>query len=238
MKYLFTYLLLLSLFVFGACKKSRDTVSKEITLTSLDTLILESTFDVYLIQGNENKIRLEGAKNILDKVNVDQSQATVKIKNTSKGIWLQPENNRIKVFVTSKQLRKIIANQTCHIRTTNAWEGKELGLVMASKYNEADLELKCETFYYWNNFPCGGKINLRGETQNLKIWNFALMAVDASQLKANYVLVHNAAKADCSVFCLQSLNYRITGSGNIYVSGNPTNIEKVEGSSTGQLIFK
>ena len=48
--------------------------------------------------------------------------------------------------------------------------------------------------------------------------------------------VENNSKGDCKIHCLSKLTYSILGSGNIYLTGNPPEIIKLEESSTGQLI--
>jgi hypothetical protein len=168
--------------------------SKEIVLDDFDTLTLKSVFEVYLIQGTENKIKLEGAENILKKVEIDNNNKTLKLLNTNKVSWLQPSNNKIKVYLTVKNIRRINANETCNIQSLNTITGNEIGMVLTSKYNQANLDLDCTTFYYWNNFPCGGNVKLSGKTKELKILNVALMAIDARDLEAEYVLITNTSK--------------------------------------------
>lgn len=215
-----------------------DSVVIEKSLEEFDTLNLNSVFEVHLIQGTENKIRLEGAKKIVDKVTLSIENNTLHIENTYKGNWMHPANNKIKLFITVNQLNRINAYETCNIQTDNTLVGDDIGLVMTSKLNEATLDVDCNTFYYWNNFPCGGRIKLSGQTNNLNLWNVALMAVDASDLIANNVLVDNASKGDCKVTSLLSLTYKLSGEGNLYVKGNPSVIVKIEESSSGKLILE
>jgi hypothetical protein len=212
--------------------------SKEIALEDFDTLTLNSVFEVYLIQGTENKIKLEGAENILKKVEINNSNKTLKLINTYKANWLHPSNNKIKIYLTIKNIRRINANETCNIQSMNTIIGNEIGVVLTSKYNQANLDLDCNTFYYWNNFPTGGNVKLSGKTKELKILNVALMAIDARDLVADYVSITNTSKGDCKVTCRQRISYKIAGTGNIYLNGNPSLIEKIEGSSTGKLIIE
>jgi hypothetical protein len=210
----------------------------EQSLAEFDTITFNSAFEVYLIQGNENIIKIEGAEKIIKKVDFSISNNTLILKNNFKGSWLYPNKNKIKLYITVNRLSRIKALETCNIQTMNTLIGTEIGLVMASKLNEATLDVNCNTFYYWNNFPCGGKIKLSGIVNELKIWNIALMAVDAKDLVSNYVLISNSSKGDCKVNCLQYLTYSILGEGNIYLYGNPQTIVKVEESSTGKLIIQ
>lgn len=210
----------------------------EKSLEEFDTITLNSVFEVHLIQGNENIIRIEGAKKIVEKITSSIVNNTLHLENNYRGNWMHPSNNKIKLFITVNQINRINALETCNIKTDNTLIGDEIGLVMTSKLNEATLDVNCNSFYYWNNFPCGGRIKLSGTTNDLKIWNVALMAVDASALISNYVIVDNASKGDCKVTSLQSLTYKLTGEGNLYLKGNPTEIVKIEESSTGKLILE
>jgi hypothetical protein len=207
-------------------------------LGEFDSLELNSVFDVYLIQGTENSIKIEGAKKILENIDYTITNNTLTIINNYKGNWIHPKNNKIKLTITVNQISKISANETCNIKTVNTLISDEIGLILTSKLNEATLDIQCNTFYYWNNFPCGGRIKLSGTTNELKLWNVALMAIDAYELIANNVLIDNASKGDCKVNASQSLTYSIKGEGNIYVKGNPATIVKVEESSTGKLIVE
>lgn len=224
--------------VNASCSKSMEQQTIETPLAEFDSLVLNSVFDVYLVQGTENSIKLEGAKKILENIDYTIANNTLTIKNNYKGNWIHPKNNKIKLTITVNQISLISANETCNIKTVNTLIGDEIGLVLTSKLNEATLDVNCNTFYYWNNFPCGGRIKLSGNTTELKLWNVALMAIDAYDLIANTVLIDNASKGDCKVYSTQSLTYSIKGEGNIYVKGNPSTIVKVEESSTGELILE
>jgi hypothetical protein len=231
-------LLIICAFASNSCKKQLVQETFEKNLAEFDSLVLNSVFEVHLIQGTENKIKIDGAKKILEKITISIENNTLKLENKYNGNWMRPEKNKVVVFITVNKLAKITANETCNILTDNTLVGDEIGLVLTSKLNQATLDLQCETFYFWNNFPCGGKVTLTGNTNFLKIWNVALMAVDASKLLTNNALIENSSKGDCKVFSTQSLTYKLSGEGNLYVKGNPVEIIKLEESSTGTLILE
>jgi hypothetical protein len=239
MKQYFKYIHIILFFAcLQACAKRNETISKTMILQDFEILDLRSVFDVYLIQSNENSLRIEGEARTIEKIDLIYDNQTLTIKNNMKLKWLSPQGSKVKLYLSTKHLKRINAIVTSYIKTLNAWKGQELGITMGSKLNEADLELDCDVFYYWNSFPCGGKLNLRGRTDALKIWNTALVNVDALALNPNYVLVFNSAKTDCYVRCKEKFEYRITGSGNIYLSGNPSTVIDSVSTGKGQLIIK
>jgi hypothetical protein len=105
-----------------------------------------------------------------------------------------------------------------------------------TKLSTIELELNCKRFLYWNNYQCGGKLTLTGRTENLLIYSFALMTVDARALEADYAWIENHSKGDSRVHVENTLEYSIHGVGNIYLYGNPPEIIAHEVTSSGQLI--
>lgn len=235
-KYILFFLLIAV--ISNSCKKQMEQVSIERSLQDFDTLILNSVFKVYLTQGTENKIKINGARKILEKINITNDNNILQLKNTYKGNWMHPGNNKIIVYLTVKKLKKIIVNETCKIQSVNTLVCNEITIVMASKLNEADLNIDCNNFQYWNNFPCGGKIKLKGNANNLFFYNVALMTVDASEFTSNYATVYNLSKGDCKINCLLKFKYKILGEGNIYLRGNPTEIIDENPSSVKKVIIE
>ena len=222
----------------SSCQKKMEPGVINVALEEFDTLTLNSVFNVELIQGTTNSISIEGAEKIIEKFDFNIENNTLTLLNNFKGNWIYPKKNKITVKLTVNNLSRINANETCNIRTLNTLTGNEIGLVMTSKVNEATFAVDCNSFYFWNNFPCGGKINLSGSTNELKIWNVALMSVDAKNLVSNVVSIENSSKGDCRINCIQKLTYSIKGEGNIFLSGDPTELLKIEETSTGKLIYE
>ena len=224
------------LIFFTACKKA-EMVHIENTCPEFDTLVLADVFDVDLIQGNQNRIAIEAYETFANKVRWKVKNNTLSLYNDNKNRWLKPSTNKVKLIITVNNLSKIVANETCSINSRNPLNGNEIGLVLKSKLNHANLMLNCQKFYYWNNFPCGGTLALSGNCHELKLWNYALMQVDATHLNASVVRALNASKGSILTSCTDSLYYQIEGSGNIEVYGNPTFVNELAGGGIGNLIL-
>jgi hypothetical protein len=235
MRQLILFLPLLAL-LFVRCNKEKPTETVQISLSEFDTLTLNSVFDVYLIQGDSNFVTLEGNPKVIEKVRAEVTNNTLNVYNDFSGKWLHPSNNRIKLTITTNGLTRINSGETCNIQTLNTLTGNEIGIVMTSKLNQATLDINCNSFYFWNNFPCGGKLTLRGNTHELKIWSVALMAVDAKDLTADIATLENKSKGDISATVTQFVHYKIGGSGNIQLWGHPTNLVDTGSDGDGKLI--
>jgi hypothetical protein len=223
--------------VVFSCEKdnTRDTIDYKI-LTPFDKIELYSVFHVYLKQDTVFSIRVVGNKEYIDGVEFTIENGILSFYNETKWMWLRPEDNEIELHISADSVKKVSAYETCLIETVNPIITYEFGLELGYKYNEANLELNCHTFYYWNDFPCGGKLTLKGNTRELKLWNFALMSVDAANLTTDYALIDNYSQGDCRAFVKDILEYSIHGKGNIYLYGEPNQIIAKEITDSGKLI--
>ena len=215
-----------------------STTTIEQSLNEFDSIQFNSVFDVTLIQDTFNAIKIVGADKILKKITIKIENNTLTLHNDYHGKWMHPQHNKIKIYLTVNKVNFIQANETCNIKTSNTLVTDDLLVILSSKLNEATLDLNCNRFSYWDNFPCGGKLTLSGNTDKLAIWNGALMAVDAYQLNANDVYCENQSKGSCKIKSLQLFKYKIKGEGNIYLTGNPSTIVDEEDNAKGELIIE
>lgn len=223
---------IIGLLLLFSCKK-HEPVTTEHSVSEFDTLVLSDVFDVNLIQGTENSVKITGSKQFIDDVSWENKDNTLTIHNNAKHKWLNPKTNKITLEITVNGLSKIVANETCTIKSTNTLIADELGLILKSKLNHAALDISCNTFYYWNNFPCGGTVDLKGNCQTLKVWNYALMQINASELQATTALIENYSKGDVRVWCTDTISYKINGSGGIRVKGSPSTQLNLGGTGNG-----
>lgn len=230
---------LLSLSLLLSCSKRTAMKTFDVSLDADFTeLFFDSHFEVILTQATENQLTVECTEHTFSKLTFTLENNTLRIKNRAKFAWGRPKKNDVKLYLSVKNLSKIYANETCKISTNGPLISDDLGLIFASKLNEADLELDCKTFYYWNNFPCGGKLSLRGKVDFLKVWNFALMQVDATNCLAKQVLVENSSKGDCSFRAIEQIDYSIHGEGNVNCYGQPAKVIATKLDGKGQFSLK
>lgn len=231
------WLTFLPILVFVSCTKDNVISGDQIITPAFSEIVLSSSFDVVLTQDTTYSIRFEAAEVFFGALRYEIKEGVLQVYSEASPRWRNPEAAKPKVYITSNRPRLIKALETCNITSTNPIISDEFGLIMASKLNHADLELNCRIFYYWNNHPCGGRIRLRGQTEQLKIWNYAIMAVDASNCESDYALVENHSKGAVSVWANEKFEYRLSGSGNIELKGNPSILNEIApADGSGQLI--
>jgi hypothetical protein len=229
-------IILLIAFGLFSCQKEEQT-TKVIQLSPFSEVKLNSTFEVSLQEDSIFYIELIGDEKLIDFVEYKVEGEVLTLSNSKKYKWLQPTKNKTRIIIHSLPLSEVEANEACTITTVNPITSAEFGLVVGGKLNEAKLELNCTVFYFWNNFPCGGKLELYGKTDQVKLWTDALYVVDAKNLKASYGNIINRSIGDIDVQVNDRLDYSIHNKGNINLYGSPSEFNEIEEStSSGKLV--
>lgn len=237
MKKIYLYLILIVTISALSCRKDTKEDSKVFdNLGKFDEIELKSAFEVFLTQDTVYKVIVAGNTKMIENISVEVENNILRLKDNNHNKWLNPRKNKIRIYIHSDKPKKVTSFETCNVQTTNPIESNEFGLVTGSKLNMANLELNNNIFYFWNVHPCGGKITLKGKSNTLKLWNFAIMTVDAHNLETKYCIVENHSKGDCTVFVNDFLEYSIYGEGDINLYGNPSQIVLHDQTSTGRLI--
>lgn len=224
-------------FVFLSCRKNNPETSITQELETFAEIELNNNFDVYLIEDSIFSIEIKGYQKTISKVTYSIENDVLKIDNDMKYKFTHPKTNKVSLYIHSKPLRKVTANETCYLRTINTITSDDFGLIFKSKANFADLEFNGKVFYYWNNFPCGGKLTLQGTSEQLKIWNTAITSVDAKNLISDYAIVENSSKGLVEVNVINKFEYSLLGDGNIELYGAPPIRTEMQKTGSGELII-
>jgi hypothetical protein len=233
------YFVIVILATLNCCVDEQfDEVSAYHELSPFGILELNSVFDVNLVQDTTFGVEVVGHEKIIGNISLKVVDGILTISNESRGKWLRPEYNKVKLYVHAIDLYEVRPNATCAIRTVNPIVNEEFRLIMGHrpKLSEIDLELDCGAFLYWNNHQCGGKVILRGKAEEVIAHTYGLMSFDASQLNTDYAWIENNSKNDCQVSVNNKFEYSIRGVGNIYLSGDPPEVILHERTSSGTLI--
>jgi hypothetical protein len=217
-------------------KENGDIITQDIDLPTFNSIELNAVFDVEIMEDEHFTLQIIGVQGVTQDLTYKVENQKLILDNVSSNLWLHPKNDPPKLIIMGKGITLIEANETCNIKSLNTITTDTFGILLGSKLNIASLQLDCKLFYYWNTSPLGGMLTLKGKSDAIQIYNGELMAVDASEFPCDIATVENGSKADVRVFVRKRLDYSISGTGNIYVSGNPTEIVPGHLSSTGILI--
>ncbi len=220
------------------CKKVDLTAERSIDLDDFHHVNLDGAYDIYFQEDTAFYIEMTGDAAKIEGVVANVSNDTLLLTRETKRDWLTPRRNNVSIIIHSEPLSSITANETCNMKTVNPITSDEIEFVFKSKAQFADLELDCNIFFYWNQPPVGGTLDLRGSANQLKIWNTAITSIDAQNLQvSDYCIVENDSKGDCIVNISGKLEYKITDEGNIQAYGSPNIIQELGDTGEGELIL-
>ncbi len=227
--------------LFLSCEKADDcfsgagkSVSQEYNLPEFDTIFADDNFKIILVQDTFNSLSVSGYESFVKETKFEIINNSLYLSNSHKCKFSYPKKNAVLLTLRFNKIDKIVLNASVIVNSSTALKNeKEIGLIINSKYNEVNLNLSCKTFYYWNTHLNGGKINLTGETETLKLWNASLGSVNAKNLKAFNVFIDTDSKTDCFIRPEYKLNCTIRGQGNVYCFGQPDILILDDSSSVG-----
>jgi len=231
-----TFLFILPILILFSCGKENKEIQITRDLEAFSYVHLNSSFNVILVEDTAYFVELSGKAKIVNAVELTIENGILNIERTSSNDWLSPKSNKVTLTIHAPPLEGVNANETCGITTRNPITSNEFGLVLKGKGSEASLDLDCHTFFFWNNAPTGGRITLTGQCYAMKLWTTALVKVDASDVQAEYGILENESKADCSIRAITLFEYSIKDEGDVHIYGSPTQTNLIDHSGSGELI--
>jgi len=235
--YTFAFIVIsIAAFLGLGCNKNGDApVTRTIQgVTGYHTINIDGGFKVVLIQDSLGYVEFYGVEKHLNTCVATVTDSVLSLDGNHRGEFLHPGEPATEVRVHCSSLKLINANDDCSLRS-ELLNGSEIGVVVGCRSFEGNLNLNCNTFYYWNN-PGGSNVTLSGNVTVLKYWTVGLSTLDAKNLVADYVLVSHGSQNVIQVSPVQTLEYSITNIGDLIYYGNPPQIVPVLLTGTGELI--
>ncbi|MGR6088750.1 MAG: head GIN domain-containing protein [Arcticibacter sp.] len=185
-------------------------------------------------QSNEFKLNVSCGSNLLDGITTDVESGVLKIRNNNRCNWMRDPGNTFLVDVYSPGISTIICRTvgdiTCKDTIRNSvflaesWDGTgtiRLNLAVAEAY------LKIHTG--------PADIIANGYTGYCYLYNTGNGYIRAEGLQTNDAFVMSRSTGDCYVTSNNNLQVKIDYQGDIYYSGQPSNIQS-QITGTGRLI--
>jgi hypothetical protein len=227
-----------------SCQKTKDCfsnagkeISVEYDLEEFDTLIVNNVFFISLIQDSVNFIEITGYEDFVNATQYTVFNNCLILDNCHRCPFVKPDKNKVSIKLHTNKISRITLNEASDVRCLNTLvHENEIGLIVNSKYNEADLKLDVKTFYYWNTHLNGGKILVSGKGENMKLWNSSLGSVDARAFSCERAFIWTNSKTDCYINASHLIDADILNTGNLYFMGNPDTLVDYGENATGRLI--
>lgn len=199
-------------------------VVKEIDLATLEGIALSIGANVYIRQGNSQKIEIKAQQNIIDNIKREVNGGVWKIgfdENVKK-------HNPITIRMTVKSLEKVVVTGSGDVTGEGAFTKASDMTLSVSGSGGIDLEL--ETGELTCRITGSGDIDAAGNADRQDITITGSGNLESRGLETNDCEVTITGSGDAAVHVKSNLEVRITGSGDVYYKGDPNVRSRVTGS--------
>ena len=237
---LITYIILLTI-IFGckkpnerSCWKSNGEVSyinTNITTTNNKITVFDD-LNLILINDSLNEIIIEGPKNLIKLIKIDQKNHQITIKNNNRCDFLR-KDMEINIHYHYKQLDTIILKGYGNVNNN----GKiNHSIFINAKDALCSINLKLNNDSNKIIIQNGSTdINLSGNCSYFYFYNEGFGPLKAFELEAKKTHIHSNSISNSEINVTEQLNAEIRNNGNIYYKGTPAIIQTTI-SGNGRLI--
>lgn len=223
-------LLLSFLFVNTAAaqklKGEGPVVSQNLDVRNFTGIELSFSGDVFLRQGKEFSVRVEGQQNLISVLNTEVKDNIWKLRFNVDNV--QMYKTKFEVYITMPTLDHIHVAGSGNVRTENRFTG--LGDVYAGVHGSGDVYLHADCRNLTAKVSGSGDIRTSGsaEAGNLKVTGSGDYSGYDMRIKNCEAAV--TGSGDIKVHASETLIASVRGSGDIDYRGNPSVQSKVSGS--------
>lgn len=193
-----------------------------------DGLKAAGPMDFKLVQGTEGKITIKGDSNLMEYIITEIKDGKLVVRS-KKGVNLKPSKT-IVVTVPYQSISSVSLAGSGDVENSGTIKAGNFKVSLAGS---GDIDLNVDTDSLESSIAGSGDIQLSGSTGNLETKIAGSGDFDSSDLDSKDVEVKIAGSGDANVVCNGALKVRISGSGDVKYSGNPTSKDtKVSGSGS------
>ncbi len=220
----------------NACIKSNGNIISEIrNLDNFNKLEINGNFKFTLKQDSVNKISIISGENLVPFITTDIANNTLTVDNKNKCRWMRSYDIPMEIELCFKDINTITLNGQNDIFCIDTIRTDTLFIENNSDISTININIICNRFILTTHAGTGNFI-LNGKTNQSFLYFHGTGSIDANNLEAKYCEIASLTIGDCFVNCKQTLIAQLYEKGNIYYSGNPTNIKVSKQLSTGELI--
>lgn len=213
--------------LFGCISGSGSTETQTLDIDEFTSIKLEINLDVYITQGDDFSVEVEGKENIIDdlKLSVSNNTWTIDTDHCTRNI------GNMKVYITMPNIEYLKISGSGKIIGENTFTGNDIELRISGS---GDMDLSLETDNIEAKISGSGEMWLEGNSSNFDFKISGSGDLNAFDLESDNVDVRISGSGDARVRAIDELNVTISGSGNVYYKGSPSINVHISGS--GNLI--
>lgn len=236
MKTNYAILILLLAAILQSCNanfnsKSENQVIDEQAVDGASKLKISGIFNLYLSQGDQPNLKIEGDEELVQKLKVTQDGEWLELDFEKVNENFFKKNSKLNVYLTLSELEEFVFDGVGNIKTEGTLEVEDIS-IRGDGVGNLNLELQANTIKAV--FSMLGNINLSGSVNSIALSNDGLGNVDASGLIAQNMNLKSSGIGRVAVHCEGDLSIIVDGIGTVSYEGNP-NVIKEEINGIGKV---
>lgn len=213
--------------LFNCIEGEGDVVTQELLINEFTSVRSRGTSQVYITQGIDFKVEVEGQQNIIDNIETDIQDGEWEIEFDE----CQKNFTDLKIYITMPVVKSLEVSGSGDMYGQDAFIVDDIDLkVDGAGSIEVALENATEVDA---RISGSGKIKLEGTTNYLGSKVSGSGDLEAYDLESNIGNIKIVGSGDAEVTVYDELDIRIEGSGDVYYKGNP--IINVDITGSGDL---
>ncbi len=202
-------------------------VTRDVELTSFSGVSSGFSANVYLTQGDEQKVTLHGQANILDNLRLDVKGSVLKIRYDRMVRRAEP----VEIYITLPHLDLVRLSGSGNIKTETDFS--RLGDLEVQVSGSGGMHLDIDAQEVYGKVSGSGRINLAGQADAMTLSISGSGNLNALDLDLQHCDASISGSGNVKVSVNQSLVASVSGSGNIRYRGKGVRIDsKVSGSGS------
>jgi hypothetical protein len=203
--------------------KSENQVSDEQAVDGATKLKISGVFNLYLSQGDQPNLRIEGDEKMIQKLQVTRDGDWLELDFEKVNENFFKKNSKLDVYLTLSQLEEFVFEGVGNIKTESSFVVDNISIT-GDGVGNLNLELQANKINAV--FSMLGNINLRGAVNTIDLSNDGLGNVDASNLIAQDMKLKSSGIGRVSIHCEGDLSITVDGIGSVSYKGNPNVIKE------------
>jgi hypothetical protein len=217
-------------------KVSRTDDTQDRHLSGFNQISVMGSFDVYIVQGSVESVRVEAPSDVIDKIATEVQGGELKIYNKhdyNLGSWFSGRK-KIAVYVTVKELKNLGVSGSGDVNFKDGIRSVSLTIRVSGS---GDVLGKVDV----RNLDCGisgsGDTKLSGHAENSMVGISGSGDYEGRDLVTTNTSVDVTGSGDASINASNSINASVSGSGDIEYTGGAQHVSKSK-SGSGEISGK
>jgi hypothetical protein len=199
-------------------------VERKVDLDNLEGISLPGSAKIFLSQGEDQEVRIEGQENIIDNLNLDVRSNIWHIGN-KKPVW---QSETLKIFITIATIKSIKISGSGSVKSESHFTNlKDLDIrISGSGKLDMDFDVREVTA----NISGSGDMIMKGLAKEMNLTISGSGEIHAYELQSERADVRISGSGSMFLSVKDQLDANVSGSGNITYKGNPKTNTSVSGS--------